>query len=513
MPRSRSVELNYILSLAALLALAMLMTLLVMLMLWQRDMVQELAIRGKAALTAGMGRSPAPVEAVAGAVELRQQQLQRTLKKTARSAGALCGAIRFNNHELIAGSDDCRPGPLSAALRQALSQGKPITSSVGAAWGVVSSVPRYLIVAVPVDNGPGTTGAAALLLPLAPVYQSIRHSHRLVLAYLLVNLIILTAIGLVRFHKLTVCPMNRLVRLADSYHDPDDETFSMLPERSEFGRLSNALSRMLQRIELDRKQLQATVLSLEKANQSLRDTRQEMVRTEKMASVGRLAAGLAHEIGNPLGIIQGYLGLLGQNHISENEKKDFSSRAEKELQRISALLRQLLDLSRSLPGHSQSVSIHDILTELLSVMQSQPLTEGIDIQSRLGASHDTVQGDPERLRQVFLNCLFNSVDAVRASNSKSGLITVTTKTVPEKTTKAPTEKLCITIEDNGEGIAPADLANVFDPFFTTKEPGKGTGLGLSVSLTIIEDMGGRMELENRKDHGTQVLIRLPCSEV
>lgn len=502
MYRSRGIELNYAISLAALLALAMLTTALVMLILWQRDMVREQTSRGQTALTLAAAQSWDPRYLVTDRGDL-PHHVQRMLNITVKSTGALCGAVRFNNLEQFAGSKECPSESLSKAIQQAISLGKPVTHSVGTTWGIVLPGPRYLIVTTPVYDDSGKTGAAGLVLPLTPVYQSIRYSQRLILTFLLVNLIILTAFGLFRFHKWTVRPINRLVRLADSYNEPDDATFPTLQERSEFGHLSNSLSRMLQRIEQNREELQTTVHSLELANQSLRDTQQEMIRTEKMASVGRLAAGLAHEIGNPLGIIQGYLGLLGQTSISEDERKDFRSRAEKELQRISTLLRQLLDLSRSLPAQHQLVSIHDILSELLPVMQMHPLAEGIAISSQLDATHDSILGDPERLRQVFLNCLINSVDAVHASGNKSGLITVTTKTEPDA-------KLCVMIEDNGEGITSDNLANAFDPFFTTKEPGKGTGLGLSVSLTIIESMGGRMEIESRQGEGSRVLIQLPC---
>lgn len=507
MSRFRGVEWKYVVSLALVLALAMLMTMIVMLMLWQRDLARAEALRGKAVLA--LWTRPTPEK---NGVAPDGDELQQELNKTVKAAGALCGAIRFNNRSMVSGPESCNFTPLFSAMRQAAAEKKTVIRTIGVTWGILVPRARYLAVASPVAAGRNGS-AAGLALPLAPVYQSVRHSQRLVLACLLVNLIILTAVGLFRFHKLTVRPINRLVRLADSYHEPDDETFLALQERNEFGRLSNALSRMLQRIEKDREKLHTTVKSLEQANQSLRDTQQEMIRTEKMASVGRLAAGLAHEIGNPLGIVQGYLELLCQTNISADEKKEFSSRAEKELQRISTLLRQLLDLSRSLPGQYQAVSVHDILSELLSVMQLQPLTEGIAIQSRLGASHDTIQGDPEQLRQVFLNCLLNSVDAVRAAQNKSGLIIVTTETVPANNTKVPTTKLLVTIEDNGAGISPADLANVFDPFFTTKEPGKGTGLGLSVSLTIIEGMGGQMAIESRQSEGSRVLIRLPCGEV
>lgn len=512
MSRFRGVEWKYVVSLALVLALAMLTTVIVMLMPWQRDLVRAEALRGRAVL-AQYARQPAGEHGTAP----DNAELRRELNRAVKAAGARCGAIRYNNRAMTAGPASCNFTPLFSAMQQAAAGNQTVIRHLGVTWGVLVPRTRYLVVAVPVAGGAGRTGAAGLVLPLAPVYQAVRHSQRLVLACLLVNLIILTAIGLFRFHKLTVRPINRLVRLADSYHEAEDEAFPALPERSEFSRLASALNRMMQRIERDRETLHATVHSLEQANQSLRDTQREMVRTEKMASVGRLAAGLAHEIGNPLGIVQGYLELLGQTGISEDEKKEFSRRADKELQRISTLLRQLLDLSRSLPDRYQAVSVHDILSELLSVMQSQPLTEGIDIRSRLGAAHDTVQGDPERLRQVFLNCLLNSVDAVNASKNKPGLIMVTTEmvtteTMPKNNTGTAAAQLLVTIADNGTGISPADLANVFEPFFTTKEPGKGTGLGLAVSLTIIEGMGGRMEIESRQGEGSRVLIRLPYME-
>lgn len=501
MPSSRSVEVNHAVSLAALLALAMGMTALVMLILWQRGMIQTCTTRCQTALTLAGHRNWT-------ADRLDQLgppvQGEDMLDIAVQSTEALCGALQLGTLRKFAGSTECPSEPLLSALREATGNGSAVTTTEGKTWGVVSPGPKYLIVAIPVSHE-SLTGAAGLVMPLDPVYRSMRHDQRLVLTYLLINLVILVAIGMFRFHKLTVSPINRLVRLADSYRDHEDASFPVLKERSEFSRLSNSLSRMLHRIEENREELQATVNSLEIANQKLKDTRQEMIRTEKMASVGRLAAGLAHEIGNPLGIIQGYLGLLARDGASEEERKDYSGRAEKELQRISALLRQLLDLSRSHADEYRPVSVHEILSELLPVMQMHPLARGITIRHSLNAQGDIVRGDRERLRQVFLNCLLNSFDAIRATGADSGLITVTT-------TEETGPILLVTIEDNGEGITSANPADLFDPFFTTKEPGKGTGLGLSVSLTIIENMGGQMEIEAGQEQGARVHIRLPRME-
>jgi signal transduction histidine kinase len=266
------------------------------------------------------------------------------------------------------------------------------------------------------------------------------------------------------------------------------------------------MQQMLARIKADREKLQQHVASLEAANRQLIATREEMVRSEKLSSVGRLAAGLAHEIGNPIGIIQGYLSLIQQQDLSEQEKQDFCGRAEQELQRISQLVRRLLDLSRPVSGDEQEVDVHLVLNEVVSLLRPQPLMDGIDIRLSLLAEESLVRSNANQLLQVFLNCLINAADAIPAGGPAGrGAIEISTDVVIDDSRR----NVRVAISDTGTGFAQETLVNAFDPFFTTKEPGKGTGLGLSVSYALIKGMGGKISLANREGGGAVVSIVLP----
>jgi signal transduction histidine kinase len=219
-----------------------------------------------------------------------------------------------------------------------------------------------------------------------------------------------------------------------------------------------------------------------------------------------LAAGLAHEIGNPISVVQGYLGLLSQTDLNDGERKEFALRSEKELARIDQLVRQLLDYSRVNTGEQSEVSMHDLLDAMVAMLRSQPSMRDISFQFSFAAAEDTVLADPNQVQQVLLNCFFNAADALHVESSSSKLIKIETENIVDED---GSKKIRISLQDNGTGMNEDILANVFDPFFTTKEPGKGTGLGLSVAHSLIEGMGGTMRLESKSGAGTVVIFVLP----
>ena len=264
---------------------------------------------------------------------------------------------------------------------------------------------------------------------------------------------------------------------------------------------------MLHRIDDDRQKLRDTVDSLEKANQQLHATQQKMVQTEKMAATGRLAAGLAHEIGNPLGIVQGYIELLGQSGLTKEEQKQFSSRSLQELGRINRLIHQLLNFSSIRTDDSGNTEIHPLLHELIDMLQAQKELAGLEFKLHLDAECDRVTANSESLHQVFLNCLLNAIDAIKeCDDTHKGKICLTTVNT---TSDEGRQFMQITIQDNGIGIKDTDRDSLFDPFFTTKEPGKGTGLGLSVSYALVEGVSGHMQIKGKEDQGATVYILLP----
>ncbi|MBU0664471.1 MAG: hypothetical protein KJ990_08015 [Proteobacteria bacterium] len=404
-------------------------------------------------------------------------------------------------------------GPEGSALQEKVKQVINAGVSSSKTIDVPPNLPFFnrqlLITAVPLRQH-GVQGGIGAVISLQSVYDQVSQGRHIAYIYLFVNTIILTTIGLFRFIHVVVRPIEHLVTLTDTYQSDNNSPFLSDQEGNEFGQLSISLNRMLHRIDNDRQKLRETVVSLEKANEQLLATQQKMVQTEKMAAIGRLAAGLAHEIGNPIGIVQGYLELLGHSGLSKEEQQQFSSRSMQELERINRLIHQLLNFSRARTDDSENTEIHPLLQELIDMLQAQKKLAGLEFQLHLDAECDRAAADSESLHQVFLNCLLNAIDAINEYNvphkGKIGLSTINTSNDTGK------PFIQITIEDNGVGIKDTDKDSLFDPFFTTKEPGKGTGLGLSVSYALIEGLGGQMWITGKEGQGAKVFMLLPLLE-
>jgi two-component system, NtrC family, sensor kinase len=310
-------------------------------------------------------------------------------------------------------------------------------------------------------------------------------------------------------------PLQRLAQRAETYQDEKSLFFSVRKEDNEFSVLSSSLNKMLHRIAEDKHVLKETIGSLKAANDELKKAQNDVIRAEKLATVGRLTSGIAHEIGNPIGIVLGYLDLLKQTDLTTSERNDFIDRSEKEITRINHIIRQLLDMSRTSAGESKAMSIHQVLQDLISVFDYQPTANNIVFDSDLKASDDYVFGDPDQLRQVFLNILLNAVDALNTNPSCRGrIIIITERTTGESDLSIDPEGpyIKVTIKDNGPGIEPSNLPHVFDPFFTTKQTGKGTGLGLSVSFMIVEKLGGHLFVSNMQEKGAGFHVVLPLAK-
>jgi signal transduction histidine kinase len=431
------------------------------------------------------------------------------LSTTVPSTGAMTGCFRIGNGSLsCVGEEPANTVVLKRLLVDAQILGKPVRALSGWEWVTVVPCKKFLDLAVRFPSLGHPWGAVVLRYPLDPLYSKIRFMQRYIGIYLGVNLLILVVIGFIRFRRGILLPVEHLIRLTDSYTDESGVPFLALENGNELEQLAGSMQQMLGRIRSDREKLQQHVASLQDANQQLLATREEMVRTEILSSVGRLAAGLAHEIGNPVGIVQGYLGLIKQNDIDAQERQEFCGRAEQELERISHLVRQLLDLSRPMPSAYEDVDMHQLLTEVVELVRPQPLWDGIDVTAAFTATNAVVHGNAAQLKQVFLNCLINAADAIHsAAKIERGQITITTNSLSLESGQV----LQVLIADTGTGLGEKEIAAAFDPFFTTKEPGKGTGLGLSVSFALLKAMNGTIQLANQEQGGAMVTITLPVT--
>jgi two-component system NtrC family sensor kinase len=401
--------------------------------------------------------------------------------------------------------------------------------------------PDRLVFDAPLIRNAKVLGAVRLETSLDDVRETIWQSQKLVLLFIVGDVLILVAFGTYIFSRLVVQPVRDLVRTAEVFQEGDRLPEPTAGERNELGTLSQALNRMLERLAQNREEVRQHIASLEQANLELQRAQQEVIFSEKLASVGRLAAGIAHEIGNPIGIVLGYLELFRRKDVSENEREDLVPRMESEVQRIHQTLRRLLDLTRPGSAERRPTAVNEVIRDTLTLLDHQLKKQAVEVTLDLSAKPDIAYANSDQLRQVFLNLMVNAADAMAATDKRSqgGELRVSTRTVPRESlgtrveskplrrrTDPPstdfshmrrargeaTRWLEVSFADTGVGVPEENLKRVFDPFFTTKEPGKGTGLGLSVSVQIIEAMGGRMEISSRLGEGTTVTLLLPVYE-
>jgi len=423
-----------------------------------------------------------------------------------------CAIILNKNTDMIysGGSDCALQKKLRMLTRETVHSGEKNIRSFGAIWGVFWKQREYLILTAPLFRKGDIVGGAGIVLPLEGIYVLLRGTQHILFIYIFINTVVLTFIGLYRLSKVTVKPLHGMLRRAEDYREDTDFFFLGEKENDEFSQLSKSLNRMLKQISDDKKALCLTVQSLEKANADLKQAQNDIIRAEKLASVGRLSSGIAHEIGNPLTIIKGYLELLEQKDLTDDEKSDFIIRSKNEINRITRIIRQLLDFSRPSDGTLKTVSVHELIDDITEVLRFQPLMSDIDLTLSLVAEKDRVMADPHQLQQVFLNLAINAADAIASIKNKSdGRLVIASEVVSDSDRADCPSLLKLMFTDNGFGIPDGELGNIFDPFYTTKEPGKGTGLGLSVSFMIIEAMGGRIEASSEPGEGTTMTIYLP----
>jgi len=376
----------------------------------------------------------------------------------------------------------------------------------GSTWGVIWLNSKNMSISAPLLVKGRSWGGVSLSASLIPIYQILRESEKVILLYILLDTLILAVAGIYLLSRIVVKPIRKLLKMTEEYKEGEMIPFFTESPKNEIGKLSHSMSIMLKRLDENKKELKAHITSLERANEELLQAQNEIIRSEKLASVGRLAAGVAHEIGNPIGIILGYLELIRRGDLKEEERDDFLNRIESEITRINRTIRQLLDFSRPSSGKPEKTHAHEMIMNTVNILKPQPMMESIRITTELNATADTIFADPNQLQQVFLNILLNAADILLGKNLSQDKGPEKEITIQSKNTYNSIELRFI---DNGPGIPEEELDHIFDPFYTTKEPGEGTGLGLSVCFRIIEGLDGTIRAESSMGKGTTIIVTLP----
>ena len=276
--------------------------------------------------------------------------------------------------------------------------------------------------------------------------------------------------------------------------------------------------------------------SINRMTEQLLAANQLRMRVEKLATMGRLAAGVSHEIGNPLSAIANYAHVLRMRIGETPGAAQPLDALEHEIGRIDRIMRGLLDYARPLRLTPKPVEVDEVMRDVLQLLSDQGLTRRFAVSSDLGAASGTVYAERHDLEQVFVNLLLNAVDAMDGE----GLLVLRSRIIDasvfneasekRRTDKpadrwahqpsrralawlsraeAPARFLQAIIADSGTGVAPEDEERIFEPFFSTKQPGKGTGLGLAIVASTIESLGGTIWVQRAREGGAAFVILLP----
>ncbi len=235
-----------------------------------------------------------------------------------------------------------------------------------------------------------------------------------------------------------------------------------------------------------------------------RRLQQEVIQQEKMAAIGILAGGVAHEINNPLGGILAFTQLLMRD--AREQANDDLIADLKEIEnaavRCKKIVSDLLDFSRfSKDKEVVDLEVGDLLQNVLPFIRSEIKSLNVDLDLKVSEGLPYVRGIPDRLQQVFLNLMTNACHAM----PKGGTLTIEARPSKDQS------KVVVVVQDTGKGMPPEILDRIFDPFFTTKQPGRGTGLGLSISYRIVKEHEGMIEVESKVGKGTKFTVTLPAA--
>ena len=247
--------------------------------------------------------------------------------------------------------------------------------------------------------------------------------------------------------------------------------------------------------------LQRRMNELDKAHQQAESFQNQMSNAEQLAAVGSMAAGVAHEINNPLAIIRGQAQLLMMREV-DGDRKNRLRIIDEQSNRISKVLTELMGIARPHRPRMGKVNVRDLIERLAAMFHHRFMSRRIEIEQEFSAQLPNIEADPDSLQQVLLNLIINADHAME----KDGRLALRAREAYGG------KAVVIEIEDSGHGIARENLTRIFDPFFTTKERGKGTGLGLFTTMTIIRNMSGEIQVRSELQHGTCFTIILPCEQ-
>ncbi|MCK4620781.1 MAG: HAMP domain-containing protein [Desulfuromonadales bacterium] len=333
------------------------------------------------------------------------------------------------------------------------------------------------------------------------VQESLRRSAIVVGAMVVSSLLLVGGLGSFWINK----PMRRLRDQAERIGTGDFETSLNLSGTDELAELADTIERMRGQLAEAREAEQA-------ANTAEIEALEKLRHTERLATLGKLSAGIAHELGTPLNVIAGRAKLIGSAGLEPEDIARSAKIIGEQADRMTGIIRQLLSFARRGEARKQQVELNAVLRGVLPLLEPSTRERRIELKLTESARPLYVNADPGQLQQVFLNLALNSIQAM----PEGGILELICSTpagieVPDNIVDDGQLWCCLQVRDQGSGIDPEHLRHIFDPFFTTKEIGQGTGLGLSIAYGIIEEHEGWISVESTLGEGSCFSVYLPHS--
>ena len=336
------------------------------------------------------------------------------------------------------------------------------------------------------------------LSDVTPTLAQVGHIELLFILFSAIISALAVCLGYVLLGRAVVRPVHLLMRRVDRY-----EAGAGAPKRAErlpageIGELTQAFERFAARLEADRTRIEQQIRELTFANREIAAQQEQLVRTGKLASVGELAAGVAHEIGNPIAVLQGYIEMLASSDLPPETRETYLATMDDAVSRVSTIIRDLLEFARPVNDTTECGDAVFAVEKVHQLLGPQRRLQHVTLTVSVDAASAPVPIPSVRLEQILINLLFNAADAT----PEGGHIRLSLCVVEEQ--------VLLEVADDGPGIPEADRARIFDPFFTTKDPGEGTGLGLAICHGLLETCGGRIDFETSEGEGTTFRISLP----
>jgi len=383
--------------------------------------------------------------------------------------------------------------------------------------------------------------AAQALFFLLPQMDDPWDAVGLVLVLLFLDLLVVTLFGSWYFRTRFVRPVEGMVEDVRRIASGEQDHRVAAVSGAELAAIRESVNHMADTLVRNQQALAENVDSLDRTNAELVEARDELIQAARMASVGTLASGIAHEVGNPLAALVGFTDLARQRAARQGQDTELLEAIRGEADRIDRIVRTLLEYARGRGAPSGALHVPAVVQRVRDLLETQGKMDGIEtIWPEDGVEAPRVAGEAQQLEQILVNLILNAVDAMEGRPDRRLSVEVEVEAggvaaLPLRRQEDPPglnymhrrrvaqdreaggpdplftarEVVVVRVEDSGPGIPEEHLDRVFDPFFTTKEPGKGTGLGLAICARLAEGMGGRLTVENAPDAGARFIIRLP----